>query len=203
MSSVWHNIIPGSSSIRHRARRRQILGGVNGFCDVIAYAAVRNVKHARRKSCWVAGIISRSAIARRRGARSRHRKRYGSVIASAAARIVMYACANPARHLGIISHVSICCCTYMARHAVPALLCFAYRKYIYVRSRPQLLISSSSMNLRKIETHPKLETSSSHTFTFQLLDKPWPQVSSLLPPGSCLQLFSRIGFSSPLLVDFY
>ena len=28
----------------------------------------------------------------------------------------------------------------------------------------------------------------SHTFTFQLLDKPWSQVSSLLPPGSCLQI---------------
>ena len=28
-----------------------------------------------------------------------------------------------------------------------------------------------------------------HTFTFQLLDKPWSQVSSLLPPGSCLQFY--------------
>ena len=28
-----------------------------------------------------------------------------------------------------------------------------------------------------------------HTFTFQLLDKPWSQVSSLLPPGFCLQFF--------------
>ena len=34
----------------------------------------------------------------------------------------------------------------------------------------------------------------SHTFTFQLLDKPWSQdlVSSLPPPGSCLQFLSRI-----------
>ena len=40
----------------------------------------------------------------------------------------------------------------------------------------------------------------SHTFTFQVLDKPWSQVSSLLPPGSCLQFLSRIGFSN--LVDF-
>ena len=31
-----------------------------------------------------------------------------------------------------------------------------------------------------------------HTFTFQLLDKPWSQVSSLLLPGSCLQFLSRI-----------
>ena len=30
---------------------------------------------------------------------------------------------------------------------------------------------------------------SSHTSTFQLLDKPWSQVSSLLPPGSCLHFF--------------
>ena len=32
----------------------------------------------------------------------------------------------------------------------------------------------------------------SHTLTFQLLDKPWSQVSSLLPPGSCLQFLLRI-----------
>ena len=37
-----------------------------------------------------------------------------------------------------------------------------------------------------------------YTSTFQLLlDKPWSQVSSLLPPGSCLQFLSRIGFSNP------
>ena len=29
----------------------------------------------------------------------------------------------------------------------------------------------------------------SHTSTFQLLDKPWSQVSYLLPPGSCLEIF--------------
>ena len=29
----------------------------------------------------------------------------------------------------------------------------------------------------------------SRTSTFQLLDKPWPQVSSLLPPGSNLQFY--------------
>ena len=32
-----------------------------------------------------------------------------------------------------------------------------------------------------------------HTSTFQLLDKPWSQVSSLLPLNSCLQFLSRIG----------
>ena len=36
----------------------------------------------------------------------------------------------------------------------------------------------------------------SHTFTFQLLDKPWSQVSSLLPPVSGLNFLSRIGFSN-------
>ena len=36
-----------------------------------------------------------------------------------------------------------------------------------------------------------------HTFTFELLVKPWTQVSSLLLPGSCLQFLSRIGFSNP------
>ena len=30
-----------------------------------------------------------------------------------------------------------------------------------------------------------------------LLDKPWSQVSSLSPPGACLQFLSRIGFSIP------
>ena len=30
-----------------------------------------------------------------------------------------------------------------------------------------------------------------------LLDKPWSQVSSLLPPGTCLQFLSRIGFGIP------
>ena len=35
------------------------------------------------------------------------------------------------------------------------------------------------------------------TDTFQLLDKWWSQVSSLLPPCTCLQLLSRIGFSIP------
>ena len=30
-----------------------------------------------------------------------------------------------------------------------------------------------------------------------LLDKPWSQVSSLLPPGTCLQFLSRIGVSIP------
>ena len=35
------------------------------------------------------------------------------------------------------------------------------------------------------------------TLTFQLLDKLWSQVSYLLPPGTCLQFLSRIGFSIP------
>ena len=30
-----------------------------------------------------------------------------------------------------------------------------------------------------------------------LLDKPWSQVSSLLPPGTCLKFLSRMGFSIP------
>ena len=35
------------------------------------------------------------------------------------------------------------------------------------------------------------------TLSDLLLDKPWSQVSSLLPPGTCLQFLSRIGFSIP------
>ena len=42
----------------------------------------------------------------------------------------------------------------------------------------------------------------SHISTFQLPDKPWSQVSSLLPPGFCLHFLSRIwGSAIPLLVD--
>ena len=43
----------------------------------------------------------------------------------------------------------------------------------------------------------------SHTSTFQLLDNPWSQVSSLLPLGSCLQLLSRIGFSNATSRRFF
>ena len=35
-----------------------------------------------------------------------------------------------------------------------------------------------------------------HASTFQLLDKLWSQVSSLLRSGSCLKFLSRIGFSN-------
>ena len=42
-----------------------------------------------------------------------------------------------------------------------------------------------------------------HTSTFQLLDKPWSQVSSLLPPCSCLQFLSRRGFSNPTARRFF
>ena len=36
-----------------------------------------------------------------------------------------------------------------------------------------------------------------------LLDKPWSQVPSLLPPGTCLPFLSRIGFSIPTARRFY
>ena len=41
------------------------------------------------------------------------------------------------------------------------------------------------------------------TYTFQLLDnKPWPPVSSLLPPpGECIHFFGEEGSSFPTLVD--
>ena len=42
----------------------------------------------------------------------------------------------------------------------------------------------------------------SHTSTFQLLGKPWSQVSSRLPPGSCLQFLSCIVFSNPTARHF-
>ena len=43
----------------------------------------------------------------------------------------------------------------------------------------------------------------SQTFAFQLLDKPWSQVSSLLPPGPCLYFLSRMGFSNPTARRFF
>ena len=46
-------------------------------------------------------------------------------------------------------------------------------------------------------------SSFSHTSTFQLPDKPWSQVLSPLPPGSCLQFLSRIGFSNPTARRFF
>ena len=42
-----------------------------------------------------------------------------------------------------------------------------------------------------------------HTSTFQLPDNLWSHVSSLLPPGSCLQFLSRIGFSNPTARRFF
>ena len=42
-----------------------------------------------------------------------------------------------------------------------------------------------------------------HLSTFQLLDKPWSQVSPLLLPGSCLQFLSRIGFGNPTARRFF
>ena len=41
------------------------------------------------------------------------------------------------------------------------------------------------------------------TLSLFFLDKPWSQVSSLLPPGSCLQFFSRIEFSNPTARRFF
>ena len=42
----------------------------------------------------------------------------------------------------------------------------------------------------------------SHTSTFQLLDKPWSQVSSLLPPVLAFNFYRAWGLAIPLLVDF-
>ena len=42
-----------------------------------------------------------------------------------------------------------------------------------------------------------------HTSTFQLLDKPWSQVSSLLPPVLAFNAYRAQGSAIPLLVDFH
>ena len=44
---------------------------------------------------------------------------------------------------------------------------------------------------------------SPHISTFQLLDKPWSQMSSFLPPRSCLQFLSRIGLSNPTALSVF
>ena len=56
---------------------------------------------------------------------------------------------------------------------------------------------------KKVEGRQRQDTSSSdifyfflHISTFQLLDKPWSQVSFFLPPSSCLQFLSIADFSS-------
>ena len=48
------------------------------------------------------------------------------------------------------------------------------------------------VDFRCVKKHHFLSSFFSLTFTFQLLDKPWSHVSSLLSPGSCLQFLSRI-----------
>ena len=43
----------------------------------------------------------------------------------------------------------------------------------------------------------------SQTSTFQLLDEPWTQVSSLILPGSFLQFLSSIGLCNPTARRFF
>ena len=40
-------------------------------------------------------------------------------------------------------------------------------------------------------------------FDFQLLDKPWSQVSFLLLPGTCLHFYRKEGSAFPTLVGFH
>ena len=70
---------------------------------------------------------------------------------------------------------------------------YVYSTYIFFVFVFQSSLSLSSLTRRRF--YPRRPS---------LLDKPWSQVSTLLPPGTCLYFLSRIGFSIPtLLVDFH
>ena len=83
------------------------------------------------------------------------------------------------------------------------------RSFRSTRRHPVLYAYSSTWSVRA--DSPILVLSLFFTFTFRinssevlfyplsglLLDKPWSQVSSLLPPVTCLHFLSRIGFSIP------
>ena len=58
------------------------------------------------------------------------------------------------------------------------------------------IVSNSACTLQPFFFFP-------HVSTFHLLDKPWSQVSSLLPPGCCLHFSSCIGFSTPTARRFF
>ena len=55
----------------------------------------------------------------------------------------------------------------------------------------------------KLIAHPRMCLFVFHNSIFQLLDKPWSQVSSLSSPNSCLHFLSRIGFSNPTARRFF
>ena len=78
---------------------------------------------------------------------------------------------------------------------------FPQVNFVHKKKSPRIYtsVNSGGFELTKLTyTKPVYQVTFffSHTSTFQLLDKPWSQVSSLPPPGSCLQFLSRIGFNN-------
>ena len=59
---------------------------------------------------------------------------------------------------------------------------------------PSLWKGEKNLLVRKCQNKKKM--CALDNSTFHLLDKPRSEVSSLLPPDSCLHFFSRIGFSN-------
>ena len=72
--------------------------------------------------------------------------------------------------------------------------------YLHGKNTPGILWSAP------YRTHPSSFFCFVFTITFQLLDKLWSQVSSLLPPGTCLQFLSRVrrvqhSHCSPIFIE--
>ena len=67
-------------------------------------------------------------------------------------------------------------------HVIYLLAVFLIHLFLFLLTKSSLLLSGSTRRRFALS---------------DLLDKPWSQVSSLLPPGTCLQFLSRIGFSIP------
>ena len=67
-------------------------------------------------------------------------------------------------------------------HVMFLLAVFLIHLFLFLFTKSSLLLSGSTRRRFALS---------------DLLDKPWSQVSSLLPPGTCLQFLSRIGFSIP------
>ena len=97
------------------------------------------------------------------------------------------------RRWDVGSHSLCCCCC----------CCCHINLHNQVRGHRTGSSHSGVEEYQVCTTQPVVVYFFSQTSTFQLLDKPWSQVSSLLPPGSCLQFLSRIGFSNPTARRFF
>ena len=86
-----------------------------------------------------------------------------------------------------------CLIAYACTTASSCCCCLIDTRYSY-RSRG---VSKNVNDVLPFESVPGTFFFNTSINTFQLLNKPWSQVSFVFPPGSCLQFSSRIGFSNP------